>query len=73
MRLAPLYQLDKEQAVLEGEQRLVIRQINRRFGEIDSSLIEKVHQLSIEQLEALGEALFDFAALSDLETWLNQQ
>ncbi|MEM1310425.1 MAG: DUF4351 domain-containing protein, partial [Cyanobacteria bacterium P01_H01_bin.153] len=28
--------------------------------------------LSLEQLEALGEALFDFAEASDLETWLAQ-
>ncbi|NMG20163.1 DUF4351 domain-containing protein [Brasilonema bromeliae] len=73
MRLAPLYQQDREQAIQEGEQRLIIRQLNRRFGEIDSSLIERVRELSIEQLEALGEALLDFSALTDLEAWLTQQ
>ncbi|NMG09694.1 DUF4351 domain-containing protein [Brasilonema sp. UFV-L1] len=73
MRLAPLYQQDREQAIQEGEQRLIIRQLNRRFGEIDSSLIERVRELSIEQLEALGEALLDFSALTDLEVWLTRQ
>ncbi|MBP5971168.1 DUF4351 domain-containing protein [Brasilonema sp. CT11] len=77
MRLASLYQQDREQAIQEGnkqgEQRLIIRQLNRRFGEIDSSLIERVRELSIEQLEALGEALLDFSALTDLEAWLTQQ
>ncbi len=77
MRLAPLYQQDREQAIWEGnkqgEQRLVIRQLNRRLGEIDSSLIERVRGLSIEQLEALGEALLDFSEVAELEAWLTQQ
>ncbi len=73
MRLAPLYQQDKERAVLEGEQRLIIRLLNRRFGEIDTSLIEKVRELSIEQLEALGEALLDFSDITELESWLTNQ
>lgn len=70
MRLAPLYQQDRELAKQEGEQRLIIRQLNRRIGEIDSLLIQKVQQLSVEKLEELGEALLDFASITDLETWL---
>ncbi|MEI6445036.1 MAG: DUF4351 domain-containing protein [Nostocales cyanobacterium ELA583] len=70
MRLAPLYQQDRELAKQEGEQRLIIRQLNRRIGEIDSLLIQKVQQLSVEKLEELGEALLDFTSVTDLETWL---
>ena len=70
MRLAPLYQQDRELAKQEGEQRLIIRQLNRRIGEIESSLIQKVQTLSIEQLEELGEALLDFTSIGDLENWL---
>ncbi|PPJ62201.1 DUF4351 domain-containing protein [Cuspidothrix issatschenkoi] len=78
MRLAPLYQQDRELARQEGEQRglqkgeqqLIIRQLNRRVGEIESSLIQKVQELSVEQLEVLGEALLDFTSVTDLQTWL---
>ncbi|WP_414574605.1 DUF4351 domain-containing protein [Anabaena sp. CCY 9402-a] len=77
MRLEPLYQRDREQAVWEGnkqgEERLVLRQLNRRIGEINQTLIERIQGLSIEQLENLGEALLDFSNIADLETWLNQQ
>ncbi|WP_373528240.1 DUF4351 domain-containing protein [Nostoc sp.] len=73
MRLEPLYQRDREQAVQSGEQRLVLRLLNRRIGEINASLIERIKGLSIEQLENLGEALLDFSIVADLETWLNQQ
>lgn len=53
--------------------RLIGRLLNRRFGEIDSSLIEQIRMLSTEQLEALGEALFDFSEVADLVAWLDQQ
>ncbi len=73
MRLEPLYQRDREQAVQSGEQRLVLRLLNRRIGEINASLMERVQGLSIEQLENLGEALLEFSTVADLEIWLNQQ
>ncbi len=81
MRLAPLYQQDRERAVNEGEQRgeqkgeqrLVIRLLNRRLGEIDTPLLERVRSLSTQKLEELGEALLDFSTVNDLETWLNQE
>jgi predicted transposase/invertase (TIGR01784 family) len=50
---------------------IVLRQINRRFGSISSSLESQIRsQLSLEQIEALAEALFDFAELQELEAWL---
>jgi hypothetical protein len=77
MRLEPLYQQDREKAKLEGkeegQQDLIIRLLNRRFGEIDAALIERIRELSIEQLEGLVEALLDFSVVADLEAWLNQQ
>ncbi len=77
MRLEPLYQRNREQAKQEGRQEegqnLILRLLNRRFGEIDASLIQQVQGLSIEQLESLGEALLDFTTVADLETWFNQQ
>ena len=49
---------------------LVIRQLNRRFNEIDESLLSQVQGLSSEQVEALGEALLDFSSIDDLVAWL---
>ncbi|MBO3462988.1 DUF4351 domain-containing protein [Aetokthonos hydrillicola Thurmond2011] len=66
----------RQQGREEGRQReqsLVLRLLNRRIGEINSSLVERVGGLSIEQLEELGEALLDFSAVADLEAWLHQQ
>ncbi|MEH2259228.1 MAG: DUF4351 domain-containing protein [Nostoc sp.] len=53
--------------------KLIIRQLKRRFGDIDGSLVEQVQNLSVEQLEELGEALLDFSEVADLVAWLEQQ
>ena len=62
-----------ERGIEQGEQQLIFRQLNRRFGEIESSFIETIRTLSIEQLELLGEALLDFSSITDLEQWLENK
>ena len=62
-----------ERGIEQGEQQLIFRQLNRRFGEIESSFIETIRTLSIEQLELLGEALLDFSSIIDLEQWLKNK
>jgi len=54
-----------------GEQQLITRQLKRRLGEIEPSLVAQVQTLSVEQLELLGEALLDFSTVADLAQWLN--
>jgi predicted transposase YdaD len=49
-----------------------LRLLNRRYGEIDLSITERVRELSTEQLEQLGEEFLDFSTISDLVTWLEQ-
>lgn len=53
--------------------KLISRQLKRRFGDIDGSLVEQVRNLSAEQLEELGEELLDFSEMADLIAWLEQQ
>ena len=55
---------------LEGEANLVLRQLNRRLGQISESVSEQIRQLPVEQLEDLGEALLDFEDEADLLNWL---
>jgi heme oxygenase len=50
---------------------LVTRQLNRRLGSIEESLLEQIRSLSVEKLEELGEALFDFNSVADLNNWLS--
>jgi predicted transposase YdaD len=55
-----------------GEARMIMRQLNRRLGAIPDRSAVQIQQLSVPQLEDLGEALLDFTSLADLEGWLNQ-
>jgi predicted transposase YdaD len=58
----------------KGEQKealkYTLRLLNRRFGQIDSLIIERLQVLSTEQLESLGEEFLDFSSISDLVAWL---
>jgi predicted transposase/invertase (TIGR01784 family) len=54
----------------EGEAAIILRLLQRRCGVLPPVLTSCVTGLSGADLEALGDALLDFHALSDLEHWL---
>ena len=60
----------EKQGLQRGETNLILRQLRRRFGEIEFSLKQKIQNLSIAQLELLGESLLDFSELQDLVNYL---
>ncbi len=45
--------------------------LTRRLGDLPESTLDRLSQLSIQQVEALGIASFDFQNLADLTVWLN--
>ena len=45
-----------------------MKRLSRQF--ISLELLNRVNQLSIEQLESLGEALLDFNSIAELENYL---
>ncbi|BAZ36712.1 hypothetical protein NIES4101_26320 (plasmid) [Calothrix sp. NIES-4101] len=51
---------------------LITRQLNRRVGNIDDTVVDRLHGLSVEELDTLGEALLDFTSMADLTNWLEQ-
>ena len=63
-----------QEAKQEGKQveatNLLFRQLSKRFGKLSGNYIETISNLTIEQLEDLGEALLDFVDITDLEQWL---
>jgi predicted transposase YdaD len=59
-----------QEAMEEGETRLLLRLLSKRFGKISDRTIQTINKLSLEQLEYLGEALLDFSAITDLDNWL---
>jgi len=72
MQESVIYQDIVQKSEQRGELRAIIRQLNRRFGEIDLLLVNRIKSLPIEKLDDLAEALLDFFQVADLVTWLNQ-
>ncbi|MBW4573131.1 MAG: DUF4351 domain-containing protein [Tolypothrix carrinoi HA7290-LM1] len=74
MRESVIYQEILQEGREEGRQselRLVKRLLTRRIGAINSQLQTQIENLSLTQLEDLGEALLDFNSETDLVNWLN--
>ena len=53
--------------------KMISRQIKKRFGDVNDSLMTQVRNLSTDDLEDLGEALFYFSEVADLVACLEQQ
>jgi len=61
-----------EKGIRMGSAEITLRLLQRRFGPLNEATHAHIRALPLEQLEALSEALLDFAAPSDLELWLQQ-
>ncbi|MBF2048308.1 MAG: DUF4351 domain-containing protein [Leptolyngbya sp. IPPAS B-1204] len=61
---------ERQEGRQEGRQSLILKLLARRVGELPLEIVAQVQALDLEQLEALGEALFDFSTLTDLLDWL---
>jgi len=60
----------RQEGKQEGEVQLLVRQLSKRFGQIGDRRLQAINNLTIEQLEDLGEALLDFTDLTQLDSWL---
>jgi hypothetical protein len=65
--------LEEREACRRWGAGLVLRQLQRRLGVLPAALATPIGDLPLEHIEALGEALFDFNNVSDLQTWLGQR
>jgi hypothetical protein len=72
MNLSPLYLEKISEAEQRGKAELVVSLLSYRFGDISLALTQKVANLTIEQLDALGKALLDFREATELVAWLAQ-
>jgi predicted transposase/invertase (TIGR01784 family) len=77
MRESSMYQSILQEGRAEGraeglqqERALVLKLLTRKVGSLSPELQVRISGLSIERLEALGEALLDFESIKDLESWL---
>jgi len=65
-----VYQQVEEKVLNKAFTSVVLRQLNKKFSEVSESMQAQIAVLSLEQLQALSEALLDFQGVADLERWL---
>ncbi|MDB9540888.1 DUF4351 domain-containing protein [Anabaenopsis tanganyikae CS-531] len=59
-----------EKGIKQGEQKIIRRQVKRRFNNITPTLESQINSLSSAQLENLADVIFDLQSLADLTNWL---
>jgi hypothetical protein len=62
-----------ERGLRQGEAAVTLRLLKRRFGVLPETVTARIATLSLERLEALADALLDFAAPDDLARWLDAE
>ncbi len=60
----------REQATKIAQISLILRQMVKRLGKIEPETENCIRQLSVQELENLGDAVLDFKNMSDLTAWL---
>jgi predicted transposase YdaD len=70
MKESIFYQSILKEGSKEEAKKLVLRQLNLIYRELEPRLLHKIETLSLSQLEELAEALLDFSEPEDLEAWL---
>ena len=63
-------EIAREQVTKTAQLSLILRQLVRRLGTIQPETENSIRQLSVQELENLGEAVVDFNHPSDLTLWL---
>jgi len=58
------------QGITAGQVNLLLKQIKKRFGELPAEVEAKIRVLNSEEIEKIGEALFDLASIDDLKKLL---
>lgn len=65
--------IGRQEGRQEGRQKtidLMLRQLNRRCGQLSIAQQAQIKSLPIADIENLAEALLDFKGMDDLELWL---
>ena len=55
-----------EKGLVIGEQKLLIRQITRRFGPLPDEIRQRIEQANIDQIEEWADRILDARSLADI-------
>ena len=52
---------------------MILRLLQRRCGPLPAPMVERVRELPVPALEALGDTLLEVPSVADLEQWLAER
>ncbi len=55
----------------EGSRHTLLRLLDRRVGSVPTAVISRIEALDADGLDALADAVLDFATLDDLTRWVD--
>ena len=58
--------------ITQGQCSTILRQLNRKLGQIDDGLQGRIQLMPRKQLDSLAEDLLDFQSTNDLKQWLDE-
>lgn len=61
------------QGEIQGQTKLILRQLNKSLGELNPEIVEQIQSLSTDQLESLGEAVLEIGTIEALLAWLQNR
>ena len=61
----------RQEGLQEGRQELLLKMLKKRLGALSSELEAMIAALSVEQLDALAESMFDISSEAELKRWLS--
>jgi predicted transposase YdaD len=61
----------RQEGQKEGQVATILRQLNRKMGNIPEDIVTRIKSLEPNQLDSLTEDLLDFETFDDLERWLS--
>ena len=60
------FELGEERGEARGERKIVVRQLEKRFGTLSADVLRRIEAWPVERLGDLGEALLSAASLAEL-------
>jgi hypothetical protein len=61
----------REEGRIEGQSNTILRQLNRKLGNLPEEITKRIQSLELVQLDSLTEDLLDFETFDDLNRWLS--
>lgn len=58
--------------ITQGHSKTILKLLKRKFGALDSALVEQIRSFEADRLDSLTEDLLDFQTIGDLPAWLSK-